>query len=178
MTWMHYQFHGLVLMLVSGSVSLLVFWFIRRPKLQKAGRGSDNCYYYIGAFFGVLAPVGALAGFYFYDGSFYFEDMDPPTCTSVTIDDVITKTYPRHYDVDQFVVSATSSAAAESKKNATVFGLRFHPRTSWRIDIADTDLDKDYRGPAVLTERYGRKSRKSHLGLELQCPPGAGWNAR
>ncbi len=178
MTWMHYQFYALVMMLVGGSVGLLVFWFVRRPKLRKPEKGSDNSYYYISAFVGVAFPAAALAGFCFFYGSFYFEDMDPPTCTSVTIDGVFTKTYPRHYDVDQFVVVATPSAIAEAKRNSDVFGLHFNPRTSWRVDVEDTDLDAGYRGPAVLTQRYGHQSRKTHFGLAMQCPAGATWDAK
>jgi hypothetical protein len=178
MTWLHYQFQGLVAMVVSGSIGLLIFWFVRRPKLSKPEKGSDNSYYYISAFVGVVFPALALAAFWFFDGSFYFEDLDPPTCTSVTIDGVDTKTYPRHYDVDQFVVDATPSAIAEAKKNSNVFGLHFTPRTSWRVDVEDTDIDARYRGPAVLTQRYGHQSRKTHFGLAMQCPAGAKWDAK
>ena len=182
MTWVHHNYlHHWLQDVVAGTLAATIFyaflWFARRkdePQRRSAFLGKAKilvlCFWLITAFLPLTIAV-------LLDGSYYFESKVDMKCIAVTINDV--GQVRKKYDTfDQFVVTATPSARIALKRFANLGGISFTPQTTWRVDIEDTSIDRDYRGDAVLMRSTGAITAETHFDLYIRCPEGTVWLAK
>jgi hypothetical protein len=181
MPWVHHNYlhhwiqHVLAATLAA-TILYSVLWFARRkdePQQRHEFLGKARklvcCFWLIAAF--VPLTITALL-----DGPYYFESKTDGACIAVTIDDI--GHLRKKYDTfDQFIVTATPSARAALNRWANLGGISFTPQTTWRVDIEDTSISSDYRGPAVLVRSSGTRTAETHFDLDDHCPEGTGWLA-